>query len=102
MNKYSPFGAFNVRKRREARVLPIPMADAIGISVEELSRAELGEMRVPENWLTPISEFLSLSEFETRSLGRSIRRSNSEYEYQRDRENFATAAFHCPNSGDLQ
>lgn len=92
MKQVSPFGRFCKAKRRANRQLLIQMADATGIELEDLSLAEIGERQVEMGWLSSISDFLRLDDFEKERLKRAMETST---EIPRSKENqpFATAAY---------
>lgn len=99
MNRYSPFGRFCVPKRRENRQLLVQMADAIGISAERLSSAEIGEHPPRVEWLSGISRFLKLTELEARRLRRILERSRSNASECASSEPFSSAAFSSRSKG---
>ena len=93
MKQASPFGRFCRLKRRENRQLLIQMADAMGVSSETLSEAELGERRIPAGWLTYIQNFLRLTEFEMKVLENAIKKSNSSPFFEEVSAACSSAAF---------
>lgn len=98
MRQVSPFGRFCISKRKDNRQLLIQMADAIGVSAERLSSAELGEREPAIDWLPKIREFLKLSEIEARRLEKLILSATATTNVVHNGESFASAAFRNDSS----
>lgn len=101
MRQVSPFGRFCILKRKDNRQLLIQMADAIGVSAERLSSAELGECEPAIEWLPKIREFLKLSEIEAKKLEKIMLKYTSTTNLKPHEESFASAAFK-KNTTDIQ